>query len=714
MITIDQVVDKVRSYIPEPRESLIRKAFDYSAKAHQGQTRKSGHPFVVHPLEVALTLADMRLDESTIAAAILHDTIEDTAVTKHQITALFGAEIADLVDGVTKLSKIQFNTQEEREAENFRKMIIAISKDIRVLLIKLADRLNNLKTLQFMAEDKQIQIAQETLDIYAPLANRLGMQWMKVQLEDLSFQYLRAEIYKQLEKKISRIKKNREQYIERVKKAVMNHLQGQVDNVAIYGRMKHIYSIYRKMERQNITFEQVHDFLAFRIITDTVEQCYEVLGHLHSIWKPVPGRFKDYIAMSKENNYQSLHTTVICLDGERVEFQIRTNEMNEIAEQGIASHWKYKEGERVDPRTEQGFTWLRSLIDWQDELKDSIDFLDTVKLDMFAQDVYAFTPRGDVRALPYSATPIDFAYSIHSDVGTHCTGAKINGRLMPLNYKIQSGDEVEIITNPNQRPSKDWLNMAASSRAKAKIRQFLKLEQQEKSQRLGRSIFEEECLKFKINADEIVKMPSFFEFQKKKGIGSMDAFYAAISYGRFSVSGLLKRILPESATQNVPKEGMMSKIFKQASLKTRNVIRIDGVEDILIIFGKCCSPVPGDRIIGFITRGRGVTIHRLECNKVPSIDPERRVTATWDKVADLVRTAKLRIASENKTGLLASVAQSISDRKINITKAIVRTTKDEKAIMSVDVGVHSVTELNAVIKSVEKIKGIISVERELK
>lgn len=402
---------------------------------------------MIHPLEVANTLATMKLDVSSVAAGILHDTLEDTQTTKAQIEKMFGSEITELVDGVTKLSKLQFHTREERQAENFRKMILAMSKDIRVIIIKLADRLNNLKTLQFMPEEKQMRIAEETLDIYAPLANRLGIQWMKVELEDLSFRFLKPDTYRQIEKKIARLRKNREHYMQKVEKTVDDYFKEQIPDFQIDGRMKHVYSIYSKMERQDISFEQVHDLIAFRILTENVEECYEALGLLHSLWKPVPGRFKDYLAMPKNNNYRSLHTTVICLNGERVEFQIRTFKMHEIAEKGIAAHWKYKDDGHIDLKSEETFRWLRQLVNWQKELNDSIEFLDTVKLDLFVSDIYVFTPTGDVRELPYGATPIDFAYSIHTDVGSHCAGAKVSGKIVPLDYVLESGDEVEILTS---------------------------------------------------------------------------------------------------------------------------------------------------------------------------------------------------------------------------------------------------------------------------
>ncbi len=716
MLKLDDIITKVLGYNPKADIDLIKKAYVFSAKAHEGQLRKSGQPYVTHPLEVANILADMKLDVSSIAAGILHDTLEDTATTTEQITHIFGKDIATLVDGVTKLSKLQFHTQEERQAENFRKMILAMARDIRVILIKLADRFHNLTTLQFMPEEKQMRIAQESLDIYAPLANRLGMQWMKVQLEDLSFRFLKPTVYKQLEKKISRLKKNRENYMERVEKEVREHFGDSIRNFEIKGRMKNIYGTYQKMERQNITFEQVHDLMAFRILTSTMEECYEALGLLHSLWKPIPGRFKDYIAMPKTNNYQSLHTTLVCLDGDRVEFQIRTFDMHASNEQGIAAHWKYKEEGPIDMKDEETFRWLHQLVDWQKELTDSIEFLDTVKLDLFSSDIYVFTPKGDVRALPYGATPVDFAYSIHTDVGTHCSGARINGRIVSLGTKLQSGDAVEILTQSHSHPTKDWLKLVASSRAKARIRQFIKQEQRDKSVSLGKNIFEEECYKFGLNATTLLRSDEVKKYLEKKGVNGDANFYAAIAYGKFSVSSMLAQVSPGSELKpqkEVKEDGLIRKIFKKVSQRAKNAVLVDGLDNLLIAFGKCCMPIPGDRIIGFITRGRGVTLHRMDCPKVPSVDPERRVNAVWNANTELTRTARLQITSEDKPGMLAGITQEISDRKVNITKALVRTTRDKKAIIFLDVTVTHVSELNGVMKGLEKLNGVIAVEREM-
>lgn len=714
MIGVESLVAKVLSYNPDADTGLIKKSFEFSSKAHEGQKRRSGQPYVIHPLEVASILADMKMDVASIVAAILHDTIEDTDITKAVIEENFGNEIAEIVDGVTKLSKLKFNTQEERQAENFRKMIIAMSKDIRVILIKLADRLNNLKTLQFMPEEKQMRISQETLDIYAPLANRMGIDWMKTQLEDLSLRFMKPDIFKTLEKKLSLLNKNSEQFISRVEDALRAHFGSTLSHVQIKGRIKHIYSIYKKMERQNVTFEQLNDLLAFRILTKNIEECYEVLGLIHSLWKPVPGRFKDYIAMPKANNYQSLHTTVVCVDGARVEFQIRTSDMHETAEKGIAAHWKYKSSGKIDMESEKTFQWLNQLMDWQKELKDSIEFLDTVKLDLFSSDIFVFTPRGEVKALPYGATPIDFAYSIHTDLGNRCSGSKVNGRMAPLSYKLQSGDEVEIITQQGKGPSKDWLKIVASSRAKAKIRQYVKQAQRDRSIELGKKLFHEECHKLSLNVEEVFKMPACIDYLKKKGIVGEANFYSMLAYGKLSLTAFFTHVVPEKNLASDTPEGVISKIFKKVGQKNRNTVLVEGIDDILVTFGKCCMPIKGDPIIGFVTRGRGVTIHRTDCYKVYTIDIARRVTATWNAAIDLTRTARLVVSCENKPGLLAGIAQKMSDKNINISKVLVHSTRDEKAIITMDVEVGHIAELQSVMKSIEGVSGVIHVERSKK
>src|SRR6476620_7571173 len=508
MIRLNDILQRVAAYHPDPDLDIIKKAYVYSAKVHQGQLRKSGEPYLVHPLEVAGILAELKLDEASIVTGLLHDTIEDTLATQEELTELFGPEVSQLVDGVTKLSKFSATaslSQEEKQAENFRKMIIAMAQDIRVILVKLADRTHNMRTLDHMKEEKQARIAQETLDIYAPLANRLGISWVKTELEDLSFRYLKPQEFQELQAKVSRRKKEREKYITDVCEVMEEELKKRGLTAQVSGRFKHLYSIYKKMKAQGIDFEQIHDVIAFRILMPTVPNCYEALGMVHQLWKPVPGRFKDFIAIPKPNMYQSLHTTVIGPQSERIEVQIRTEEMHKIAEEGIAAHWAYKEGRVQISKDDEKFAWLRQLMEWQQDLKDPKEFLETVKVDLFTDEVFVFTPRGDVKALPRGATPVDFAYAIHSDVGGKCVGAKVNGKIVPLRYKLKNGDQVEVLTSPQAHPSKDWLTFVKTSRAQQKIRGFIKQQQRDKSLQLGRELGEKELKRFGLTLNKLIK-----------------------------------------------------------------------------------------------------------------------------------------------------------------------------------------------------------------
>lgn len=714
-ITIDDILEKVRQYHPSADVSVLQKAYAFSVSAHEGQLRKSGQPYVTHPIEVASILADMHLDTASIAAGMLHDTIEDTSKTKEEISQFFGAAIAHLVDGVTKLSKLRFSSKEDHQAENFRKMILAMAKDIRVILIKLADRLHNLKTLQFMKEEKQVTIAQETMDIYAPIANRLGMAWLKIELEDLSFRYLKPETFEQIVKKMGNLREIKEDYIQRVTYEVKKHFDPHLSHYQISGRLKHHYSIFSKMERQNIPFESVNDLMAFRIITDTVDQCYEALGLLHSLWRPVPGRFKDYIAMPKTNGYQSLHTTLICLDGQRVEFQMRTHQMHEVAEKGIAAHWSYKEDGQIDIKDQKSFQWLRQLVDWQKELTDdSIEFLDTVKHDLFSSDIFVFTPKGEVKALPYGASVLDFAYSIHTDVGHRCHLALVNNQIAPLNQKLDSGDEVEIKTDKTAHPKRDWLLWVTSSRAKARIRQYLKQEQRKKSIGLGLKIFEDACRKLKLKPNRILDSKRFLEKLNQDNFQNIDQFYSSLAYGKTSPEVFLRELFPDLKKLDQPEhtENLIARIFKKVASRNKEIVEVGGMDDILVTFAKCCLPIAGDRIIGFVTRGHGVAIHRIDCPKVLATDEQRRIPVNWKTDIQILRPAKICIHCVSKTGMLAIIAQKISERKINITKALVRTTKDQRAMIYLNIDVSNHSELRYLMKAVEKINGVIKVVRE--
>lgn len=712
---LEAIIQKVRSYDPKANIELIRRAYDYSAKVHSGQKRASGEPFLVHPVDVAEILVQMKLDAPSIAAGLLHDTVEDTLVSLEDIRRDFGPEIVLLVDGVTKLSKIKFSSTEEKQAENFRKMILAMAVDIRVILIKLADRLHNMRTLSFLNQDRQVKMAGETQEIYAPLANRLGIQWMKIELEDLCLKYLKPDIYNSIYQEVEAQRVTREAYMNQIKEIVEKKMNEYHIPHRISYRIKHLNSIYRKMEQQNINFNQVHDIQAFRIIVDNIRQCYEVLGILHELWKPVPGRFKDYLAMPKVNNYRSLHTTVVCLNGERVEFQIRTKEMHAIAEEGIAAHWTYKEDGSISPADQKKFQWLREFLDFQKDLKDPAEFLDSVKLDLFATDVYVFTPKGDLKELPYGSTPIDFAFSIHSDVGRQCVGAKVNDKIVPLDYRLKSGDTVTILTKANSHPSRDWLDFAKTSRARAKIRQEIRYEQRDKAIQIGRELLTKEIERHGVSASKYLKSEKLDQVAHDFHLTKFDSLEAQIGYGKISPLSVVSKLLPPELITKpvlVPKKtGILEEIFKRIKKTSRSAIQVGGHHDVLVTLGKCCNPLPGDSITGFITRGRGVMVHSVDCDKVLANDPERRVEVSWEETSDIFHQARLKIVSVDRPGILASMTKTISNLGVNISQANIRTTGDEKAVNIFEVEIKHRKELEAVMRALEGIKGVISVTR---
>ncbi|OGQ04743.1 MAG: GTP pyrophosphokinase [Deltaproteobacteria bacterium RIFCSPLOWO2_12_FULL_44_12] len=715
MLRLDDLLETVASYNSDADFDLIKKAYVFSAKAHEGQMRRSGEPYLIHPLGVACLLAQMRLDVPSIAAALLHDTVEDTKVTLEEVERLFGLEVKSLVDGVTKLGKIKFNTSEERQAENFRKMIMAMAQDIRVILVKLADRVHNMRTLEHMPEEKQREIAQESLDIYAPIANRLGIQEFKVELEDLCLKYLKPDIYRMIDEQVSARKERREKYIAEVKKLLQQAMKQHSIPCEVTGRLKHYHSIHRKMESQNIPFDEVHDIIAFRILLDSVQQCYEALGIIHSIWKPIPGRFKDYIAMPKGNNYQSLHTTIIGPEGERVEFQIRTREMHDIAEHGIAAHWKYKEGKlAADTKDEMKFKWIRRLLEWQTELKDPAEFLDTVKLDLFADDVYIFTPKGELKELPRGSTPIDFAYSVHTEVGHCCVGARVNGKIVPLSYKLRSGDSVEIITRKDIRPNRDWLQFVKTSKAKAKVRQYLKQEEHTQSKQVGWELLEKAALKYGLTVNKLFKEPAVEKFGKENGLRDSDSILVALGYGKILPEDILQIVLPKEKMREkvaTSKETAFSKLVSRIKGRSKGLVRVSGVTDMLISFGKCCNPVPGDPITGYVTRGKGVSVHVSDCPKLFATDPDRRIDVEWDKAMPISRIAKIKVVCADRPGMLKAMTEAITSNGVNIAQATARTSEDQKAVNTFDVEITGIDQLRHVLKSLEKVKGIISVER---
>jgi len=713
MIRLNDILDKVSEYNPTADHNLIRKAYVYCAKVHQGQTRLSGEPYIIHPMEVAGLLADLKLDVPSIVTGFLHDTIEDTLATSEDITRMFGSEVASLVDGVTKISKINFKTKEESQAENFRKMLLAMAIDIRVILVKLADRLHNMRTLEFQDEVKQRRIARETMDIYAPIANRLGISWVKVELEDLSFRYLHPELYFDLVKKISQKKSERETFVEEAKAIISEKLSFYGIHGEVSGRSKHLYSIYRKMQKRNVEFEEIYDLIAVRILVNDIRECYEVLGVIHSAWKPIPGRFKDYIAMPKGNMYQSLHTTVIGPNGDRLEVQIRTHDMHSVADAGIAAHWKYKEGKGYDEKEVKRFAWLRQLLEWQQDLQDSKEFMDSVRVELFSEEVYVFTPKGDVKGYPKGSTPIDFAYSVHTDIGHRCVGAKVNGKLVPLKYELKNGDIVEVITSPHHTPSKDWLKIVQSPRARNKIRAWIKIEERKRSIVLGREFCEKDFRKYSINLQKIQKNGEFRKIAAEFGYAADDDLLAAVGYGKISSGQIVAKIIPEERLKERAehKETRLEAVINKLKGKSGSAVEISGLDDVLVRFGKCCNPVPGDDIIGFITRGKGVTVHTSDCQFALESDPERRVDVAWSKVKTSVLPVKIRVLCHDVKGILANISLSITNCEANIASAQIQSTIDQRGENIFEVNVNDLAHLQKVMNSLMKVKGVIKVER---
>lgn len=717
--TVEELCDKVAKYDPHADLDLIRRAYAFSEKHHEGQFRRSGEPYISHPLSVSGILADLRLDVETIITGLLHDTVEDTTATLDDIRREFGDTITALVDGVTKINQMKFRNSVEKQGENIRKMIVAMGKDVRVVLVKLADRLHNMRTLHHMPYDKQSRIALETLEIYAPLAGRMGINTLKVELEDLCFRYYRPDMYYILVQQIKKSEAETNRYIEEVRKQIGEALGKTNLKHEVYGRSKHLWSIYKKMTSRDLDYDQVYDVLAFRVIVATIPECYEALGYIHSIWKPVPGRFKDFIAMPKANNYQSLHTTVMGPGGERIEIQIRTQEMHLIAERGIAAHWKYKEKSQTSNKTEAQAQWLRELVQWHQNVRNPEEFLDTVKTDLFESEIYVFTPNGDVREFPEGATPLDFAYSIHSDLGNTCVGARVNGKMVPLKYRMQNGDTIEIVTSKTQSPSKDWLKFAVTSKAKSKIRQFVKEEQRKRSLIFGKDLVEKEFRKFGAAAAKHLHGDAFTQLLKDFGLHSLDEMFIKVGYGKLEPRNLIERLLPDFNQQpeKTETQSFMDRVVKAAQTKikkSKSLVSVDGMDDVLVHFAKCCSPIPGDSIVGFISRGRGVTIHRSDCKKAFELDQERKVEVEWTrKQADQgqERNVKLKVLSQDVTGLLKLMSEAFAVHGINIESAQVRTTKDKKAICLFEISVRDSTQLSEAILELQKIRGILGVER---
>ena len=734
------LIQRVKKYHPSGDISLIEKAFNIAREAHKNQFRKSGEPYIIHPLSVAMILAELELDKETIVAGILHDVVEDTVLTDKEITELFGADVALLVDGVTKLKQLKFTSTNgdksteklEMQAENLRKMFLAMAKDIRVILIKLADRLHNMRTLKHMPKEKQQRIARETLEIYCPIAQRLGISKIKVELDDLSLKYLEPDVYYDLVDKIAIRKNVRESYIQSIVDEVSEHIRSANIKAKIDGRIKHFFSIYKKMKNQDKTIDQIYDLFAVRIIVDSIRDCYACLGVIHEMYKPIPGRFKDYIAMPKQNMYQSLHTTLIGSSGQPFEIQIRTFEMHKAAEYGIAAHWKYKEasdGKKVELQEEKKLAWLRQILEWQQDMSDNQEFMHLLKsdLDLFSDNVYCFTPTGEVKNLPAGSTPVDFAYSIHSAVGNKMIGARVNGKLVPIDYKIKNGDRLEIITSQNSKgPSRDWLNIVRSTQAKNKINQWFKAELKEENIIKGKDMLHAYCKAKGINLSNIMKPEYMDGIMRKYGFKEWDAVLAALGHGGLKEGQIINKMMEfyeRDHRRNMTNEEVLAEVAGTSvsrihGSKMKKGITVKGIDDVAVRFSKCCSPVPGDEIVGFVTRGRGVSVHRTDCINVmnlPEIDRFRLIDADWQQSAGENSNEKymadINIYANNRNGLLADVSKALTEKDINIISLNTRLSKQGVVTMAVSFEITSRDELNHVIEKIRNIESVIDIER---
>ena len=717
MIRIEDLVNKVRAGNPEADVELLRRAYSFSALEHSGQLRKSGEPYLVHPLEVADLLAGLRLDVVAIAAALLHDVVEDTRVSIDRVRDVFGPEIADVVEGVTKLGAIPFASTEERQAENFRKMLLAMVDDIRVIIVKLADRLHNMRTLQHLPEERRKLIAEETRDIYAPIANRLGMSKIRNELEELAFKHLEPDAYQVLWTRVESKRRATEGMIEELGGTITAKLQeAQVPVVRIDGRIKRLYSIHEKLKRQKISLEQVYDLVAMRVLTPTARDCYAALGIIHHTWSPVPGRIKDFIAMPRPNGYQSLHTSVVSGRGFPFEVQIRTENMHHIAEEGIAAHWKYKEG-RVGPaRDEQYFAWLRQLLEWQQEVRDPHEFLQNLKINLYPKEVYAFTPKGEVKVLPRGSTPVDFAYSIHTDIGHHCVGARINGRMVPLRVRVKNGDIVEIVTSPAHRPSRDWLTFVVTSRARNKIKHAIHSEEKTRAVELGRKLLEKEARRHDLNVKATLAEEALTKGATACGMQRTDELVAAVGYGKLSARHVLGRIVPPDRLREKPPETPLAAVVRRVLRPGEDKIKVRGFDDLMVSRAGCCNPIRGEKIVGYITRGRGVSVHAATCPNVLNLlyDPDRRIEVVWDKGTDGARyTVRLLIQVEDRRGILADVSSKIAGINTNIRNVEATTGDDRRGRIDVTVEIQDVKHLERVLKSLRRVAGVLEVERSV-
>ncbi|RCW43789.1 MULTISPECIES: bifunctional (p)ppGpp synthetase/guanosine-3',5'-bis(diphosphate) 3'-pyrophosphohydrolase [unclassified Halanaerobium] len=710
---LDDLLKRIKNYMDNPDIDFIKKAYNYAAAAHEGQYRVSGEPFVDHPLGVAIILADLELDVVSIVSSMLHDVVEDTEISSDDIADEFGDEVAHLVDGVTKLTRMEFKTKEDQQAESLRKMFVAMAEDIRVVLIKLADRLHNMRTLNYLKKEKRIEKSQETLEIYAPLAHRLGMSRIKWELEDLAFRYIQPDMYYELSQKVQANRKQRENDIQQAIDTLKDTLKKQNIEAEIYGRPKHLYSIYNKMQRKEVEFDEIYDLTAVRVLVENVRECYEVLGVIHEIWKPIPGRFKDYIAMPKSNMYQSLHTTVIGPNGDPLEVQIRTYEMHKTAEYGIAAHWRYKEGKVGDEKFEEKLSWLRRLLEWQKDLQEPQEFMETLKIDLFEDEVFVFTPKGDVVSLPKGGSPVDFAYHIHTEVGHKCVGAKVNGKIVPLEYKLNNGDIVEVLTSKKSNgPSRDWLNFVQTSKARSKIKQWFKKQRRDEVIQKGRDSFEKELKKHNISLKEKKKEKELKRIAKDMGRKEVDDLFEEIGYSNLSPKQIITKLDEYEPEKDIDKK-ITPKVKSKSSVDKGVSVR--GMENMLVRMAKCCNPVPGDDITGYITRGRGVSVHRTDCRNLQRLkksEPERIIEVNWDRGRTESYQVDLRIDAVNKNALLNDITTLIKKEKLNLLSVMARTSKsDNRAVVNLSLELSSIEHMHDIMKKIESISGVLNVNR---
>ncbi|MFN7945718.1 MAG: bifunctional (p)ppGpp synthetase/guanosine-3',5'-bis(diphosphate) 3'-pyrophosphohydrolase [Blastocatellia bacterium] len=723
MIRFEDVARTVEKYHPDADMDLLRRAYFFSAKEHRDQVRKSGEPYLIHPISVAQILAEMKLDVVTISTGFLHDVVEDTLTTLDNIREYFGPEVAHLVDGVTKISNLGKVSKEEAQAENLRKMVLAMVDDIRVVLVKLADRLHNMRTLQHLPPEKRKRIAQETLDVYAPIAHRLGMGKIRAELEELAFKYLEPESYEKLQAGIEKRRAAIDAFLDDLRSRIGHYMaEENIPIIEVQGRTKRLFSIHQKIKRQKITLDQVYDLVAVRILTEDVRDCYAALGVIHQHWRPVPGRFKDWIATPRENGYQSLHTSVVGDEGQPFEVQIRTEEMHHIAEEGIAAHWKYKEGKGRDTSEDEMTKWLRRLVEWHQELPDARDFVETLKVDLYQTEVYAFTPKGKVISLPRGATPVDFAYAIHTEVGNQCTGAKVNGRIVPLKYEIRNGEILEILTTPGHKPSRDWLNFVVTSKARSKIKHWLTEQQRVQSIEIGRKLFEKEAARFRLRAKQVLEDERIPQILSDQGFHKVDDMFAAIGYGKLAPKTILVRFVPEGKLDDI-EQGKTTRLQKVTEVVRKALklgddrITVKGIDDVMVYRARCCNPIRGEDVIGYITLGKGVAVHAKRCRNAANlmINRDRIIEVDWvgadNGSPQAAYAVTLSVRTEDRTGMLAMLTNAIANIKTNIRDARASVLSDGSGRIDVTVEIMDMKHLERVISAVKGVEGVIDVER---